>query len=154
MGSARIPQSLRWAVRVAAACALLASSAFGAQHATGGEGWSGARVGRVIPALAKAPKVDGVLRDLTPALTLKPFKAPGETPPSSSFSAQLGYRQDTLFLGVEVRDDRVLAGDLLTVTLFFANAETTARGYSYRFAIDGKRAPDPEGGPPSFANKL
>jgi len=98
--------------------------------------------------------MDGVLTDLAPALTIKSSKAPGENGASSSFSAKVGYRKDTLFLGVEVRDDRVVAGDLLTVTLFFANAQTTARGYSYRFAFDGKRAPDPESGPPSFANKL
>lgn len=105
---------------------------------------------REIPALAKAPKLDGILGDLAAGRTIQPTNHSQ----ASSFSAKVAFQGETLFLGVTIHDPRVQAGDLLTVGLHFPDAGTTARGYSYRFAFDGRRDPDPESGPPAFANRL
>lgn len=105
---------------------------------------------RLVPALQKSPRLDGSLRDLAGGLTIAPSDA---EPAASTFTAKVAYRGDTLFLGVEVRDQRILPGNILTVALHFPGAGTTARGYSYSFAIDGKRATDPENGPPAFADR-
>jgi hypothetical protein len=106
---------------------------------------------RPVPTLAKEPKLDGSLSDLAGSLVLKPIDDDKAT---AGFTAKVGFRKDTLFLGVDVTDDKVTQGDLLRVTLHFPEAGATARGYTYRFALDGKRAPEPDVGAPDFANAL
>jgi hypothetical protein len=105
---------------------------------------------RFVPALSKATPVDGNIQRLAPALEIK---AEGESQPHSGFTARLSHWKDKLFLGVDVADEKVLPGDILSVELHFPGAGATPRGYSYRFGMDGRRAPDPEIGPPAFASK-
>lgn len=103
-----------------------------------------------MPALPKPPAVDGALKDLAGALALE---ASGEAR-SATFSARVAFRRDTLFLGVELQDDKLLDQDGLEVSLHFPEAGTTARGYAYVFGAEGLRAPDEVNGPPAFANAL
>lgn len=106
-----------------------------------------------LPVLTHAPKLDGDLRDLTPATD---FAMPES---ARSASAQLKvkatFRQDTLFVGVAVTDATALEGDQLELTLYFPNSGTTSRGFVYRFGREGARPVSPdEAGPPAFAAKL
>jgi hypothetical protein len=103
----------------------------------------------VVPALAKPIALDGNLKKLTPSTEIK---ARGKSGSRSGFSARLAYWKDTLILGIDISDDHVLPGETLSVAMHFPGAGATARGYTYRFAPDGKRAPDSESGPPAFAN--
>ncbi len=105
---------------------------------------------RIVPALAKAIAVDGNLKRLAPATEIK---AGGAATSGQSFSARLAYWKDVLFLGIDITGDRALPAEILEVEIHFPGAGATARGYTYRFAADGKRAPDPETGPPTLANK-
>lgn len=105
---------------------------------------------KAIPALARAPKLDGNHKDLAPAVTLR---APAATSASAAFNTRVAWRKDTLYVGVEATDDQLLAGDLFTLTLFFPNAGPTAIGHTLRFAFDGKRASPPESGTPTFAQE-
>jgi hypothetical protein len=105
---------------------------------------------KAVPALAKAPKLDGSLKDLAPALTLR---APATASASAGFNTRVAWRKDTLYVGVEATDDQLLAGDLFTLTLFFPNAGPTASGHTYRFAFDGKRPSPPESGTSAFAQE-
>lgn len=107
---------------------------------------------KALPVLAKEPKLDGVLKDLTPALELKmPAQAASA---SATISAKAAFRKDTLYLGVKVTDDLAQGRDELTVTLYFPSAGTTARGYPYRFGLEGKRPSDPAARVPAFAQEL
>jgi hypothetical protein len=106
---------------------------------------------RAVPSLPKAPKLDGDLKDFPGTLTLKP---PASLDASASFTARAGWRKDVLYVGVEATDDQLLAGDVLTLTLFFPDAGATASGHVFRFAFDGKRASPPESGTSEFAQKL
>jgi hypothetical protein len=121
-------------------CLLLTSAAASAQE----------RSSKVIPTLAKAPKLDGVLKDLASPLTIRP---PASVDASASFSARVAWRKETLYVGVEATDDQLLAGDLITLTLFFPAAGPTATGNTFRFAFDGKRASGPESGTSTFAQE-
>jgi hypothetical protein len=105
---------------------------------------------KAIPALAKAPKLDGNLKDLAPALTLR---APAAASASAAFNTRVAWRKDTLYVGVEATDDQLLASDLFTLTLFFPNAGPAAIGHTFRFAFDGKRPSPPESGTSSFAQE-
>ena len=106
---------------------------------------------RAVPTLAKEPKLDGTASDFASALALKPLEDDKVT---AAFTAKVGFRKDTLFLRVDATDDKLTHGDLVRVMLHFPDAGTTARGYAYRFAQDGKRAPEPDVGAPDFANAL
>lgn len=106
---------------------------------------------RPLPALAREPKLDGALKDLQPATD---FKMP---PTAISQGAAIGlkaaFRKDTLYVGLNVTDDKLTAHDEVTVTLFFPGAGVTARGYSYKFGFDGPRAPAPEAQVPPTATE-
>lgn len=107
-----------------------------------------ARPTRAVPSLSKAPRFQGGLKGLASPLVLKPAPAPGA---SASFTGKVGFRKDTLYVGVEVTDDQLGASDLLTLSLFFPGAGPTATGYTWRFAFDGKRASGADSGTPRFA---
>jgi hypothetical protein len=119
-------------------CVLLVPLAAGAQE----------RPAKAVPALAKAPKLDGNPKDFASPLTLRP---PAAVDATASFTARVAWRKETLYVGVEVTDDQLLAGDLLTLTLFFPGAGPTALGNTFRFALDGKRTSGPETGTSAFA---
>jgi hypothetical protein len=108
------------------------------------------RPSKAIPALARAPKLDGVLKDLASPLTIRP---PASASASASLTARVAWRQTTLYVGVEATDDQLLAGDLLTLTLFFPGAGPTATGNTFRFGFDGKRASGPESGTSPYAQE-
>ncbi len=105
---------------------------------------------RTIPSLSKAVEIDGNVKRLTPAVELK---AGGEGQLHANFTARVAYWKDSLLVGVDISDANLLPGAILGVEMFFPAAGATARGYAYRFGIDGKRASDPNAGPPAFANK-
>jgi hypothetical protein len=104
---------------------------------------------RIVPSLAKSIPLDANLKKLAPAVEIKA----GAEGSATSFSARVAHRNDTLFLGIEIFEDKVSPAEVMEVEMHFPGAGPTARGYTYRFAVDGKRAPDPELGPPAFANK-
>lgn len=87
-----------------------------------------------VPQLAKAPRIDGNLKDVSRGTPLK-----GESG-SARFTAKVGFAKSTLYLGVDVTDDRLAQGDQIELTVFFPNAGATAQGYTYRLAADGRRA--------------
>jgi hypothetical protein len=105
---------------------------------------------KAVPALAREPKLDGNLKDFPATLTLK---SPAGADASASFTARVGWRKETLYVGVEATDDQLQSGDLLTLTLFFPDAGATARGHVFRFAFDGKRASPAGSGTSAFAQK-
>jgi len=109
------------------------------------------RSSKAIPSLARAPKLDGKLKDFPSSLTLKPQ---GSADASTTFTAKVGWRKDTLYVGVEATDEQLQAGDVLTLSLFFPDAGLAATGHVFRFGFDGKRASPPESGTSEFAQKL
>jgi len=107
---------------------------------------------RPLPTLNREPKLDGDLKDFTPA---QAFKMPeSATGGSAGLQLKAAFRKDTLYVAVEVQDDSPIADDQLEVSLFFPESGTTARGFVYRFGPEGIRAPSPEAGPPEFAQAL
>lgn len=102
---------------------------------------------KAVPALTKAPKLDGNMKDMASGLALKPVDADQAT---GGFTGRIGYNKDKLYVAIDVTDDKVLQGDITTLTVFFPGAGATARGYSFRFASDGKRTSDPESLTPAF----
>jgi len=109
----------------------------------------GERPSKAVPALAKAPKLDGALKDFGPALVLRAPTASA----SAGFNTRVAWRKDTLYVGVEATDDQLVARDLFTLTLFFPSAGPTAIGNTFRFAFDGKRPSPPESGTSTFAQE-
>ncbi|HEX8437988.1 hypothetical protein [Archangium sp.] len=107
------------------------------------------RPSKAVPSLARAPKLDGQLKDFPATLTLKPRASGG-----ASFTGRVGWRKDTLYVGVEATDEQLQAGDELTLSLFFPDAGAAATGHVFHFASDGKRASPSESGTPEFAQKL
>jgi hypothetical protein len=107
---------------------------------------------KVLPILSGAPKLDGALKDLTPALEVKlPAGAHGA---SADLALKAAFRKDTLYVGLTVRDDQVLPDDHLDLTLFFPESGTTARGVVFRFGSEGLRVADPDVGAPEWAQAL
>lgn len=104
---------------------------------------------RIIPALNKAIAIDGNLKKLAPATEIQAESAAAK---GSGLSARVAYWRDVLYLGIDVTGDKAAAAELAEVEIHFPGAGATARGYTYRFAPDGKRAADPETGPPALAN--
>lgn len=105
-----------------------------------------------LPTLAREPSIDGILADLSPA---QAFKLPPAAKGSSANLAIKGsFRHDTLFLGVTVNDDQVVALDRLELMLYFPDSGVTSRGFVYRVGPDGAIAPLAELGPPSWAQSL
>jgi len=107
------------------------------------------RPSKAVPALAKAPKLDGALKDFAPALALR---APAASA-SAGFNTRVAWRKDTLYVGVEATDDQLVARDFFTLTLFFPSAGPTAIGNTFRFAFDGKRPSPPESATSTFAQE-
>ena len=104
---------------------------------------------RPLPSAAKEPKLEGALKDLAPA---QDFKMPGGAiSQGGALSLKATFRKDTLWIGVQVTDDKLTPADELTVTLFFPGAGVTARGYSYKFGSDGPRPPAAEAQVPAYA---
>ncbi len=108
------------------------------------------RRSREVPQVPRAPKPDGRLQDFPATLTLKPVAPPGA---SASFTARVGWRKDTLYVGVEAQDNSLLAGDALTLTLFFPGAGPIALGHVFRFGPEGQQASPAESGTPEHAWK-
>ena len=108
------------------------------------------RPSREVPQLPRAPKPDGQLQDFPATLTLKPTAPPGA---SASFTARVGWYKDTLYVGVEAQDGQLLAGDALTLTLFFPGAGPIALGHVFRFGPTGKQPSPAESGTPEHAWK-
>ncbi len=109
------------------------------------------RPSKPVPVLKKAPRPEKKLKDFGSPLVLKPLPTDGAT---ADFSARVGWRKDTLFVGVEATDNQLLAGDVITLSLYFPDAGPTATGYTYRFAFDGQRTSGPDSGTPRFAQGL
>lgn len=106
---------------------------------------------RSLPSLQREPTLDGALKDLRPATD---FKLPATASSgSSALGLKAAFRKDTLWVGVNVTDDKVTPNDELTVTLFFPGAGVTARGHAYKFGPDGPRAPAPEAQVPPYATE-
>lgn len=108
------------------------------------------RPSKAVPTLAKAPKLDGVFKDFASPLTIRP---PASVNATASFTARVAWRKETLYVGLEATDDQLLAGDLITLTLFFPGAGVTATGNSFRFAFDGQRASDADSNTTAFAQE-
>jgi len=107
---------------------------------------------RPLPTLSKEPSVDGVLKDLSPATD---FKAPDSaTGSSASVALKAAFKKDTLYVGVTVKDDAVLPGDTLDVSLYFPDSGTTSKGVVYRFGSDGLKPAPADIGAPEFAQAL
>jgi len=68
------------------------------------------RPSKAVPTLAKAPKLDGALKDFASPLTIRP---PASVNASASFTARVAWRKETLYVGLEATDDQLLAGDLI-----------------------------------------
>ncbi len=102
---------------------------------------------RNVPTVAKEPRLDGNLKDLPATLALTPVDGADV---SAHFAARIAFRKDTLYIGIELTDDALIPADVLTVSLHFPGAGTTASGYEYRFALDGLRAHD---GAPELARQ-
>ena len=96
-----------------------------------------------VPQLAKPPNIDGNLKDFPATLILK---AVAEDHATASFTARVGYKKDTLYVGVEVTDDFVVPQDRLRVMLHFPGAGTTAPGYTFAFNGAGQQD-DPDTAP-------
>ena len=103
-----------------------------------------------LPFLNKEPKLDGALKDLSPSVD---FKMPSTAiAQSSALAVKAAFRKDTVWVGVQVTDDKVLATDEVTLTVFFPGAGVTAHGYTYKFGADGKRASPPEALTPVYSS--
>lgn len=74
--------------------------------------------------------------------------------PSATVKVGVGLQRQVLRLQLSVEDDVLGPGDLLDVSLFFRGAGPTARGSTFRFAFDGKRALDDETAAPAHAQQL
>lgn len=108
------------------------------------------RPAKALPALGRAPKVDGVARDCS-GLALKSAAPEGA---SASFTAKVGWRKDTLFVCVEAKDDAVTERDAVSLSLFFPGAGPTATGHLWRIGADGEALPTDKASPtptPEFA---
>ena len=100
---------------------------------------------KAFATLAKEPKLDGVLKDMAQATSLKGPKG---------LDAKVGFRKDTVYVAAKVDDADVTADDVLDLMIYFPGAGTTARGYVYRLALDGVRAADADVSAPEWARAL
>lgn len=107
---------------------------------------------KALPTLGRDPKIDGELKDLSPA---QDFKSPESAAGGSArVSFKAAFKKDTLYFGVTVTDDKLMAGDALDVTLFFPGSGTTSRGVVYRFTGAGVAETPSELAAPEWAQKL
>ncbi|MCA2982089.1 MAG: hypothetical protein INH37_27770, partial [Myxococcaceae bacterium] len=100
-----------------------------------------------MPSLARAPVLDGVLKDLSPAQELKLPRADKDA--TAALTARAASFKDTLYVAVQVKDDAFNEHDQLEVTLFFPGSGTTSRGSVFRYGRDGVRPPPVESGTPA-----
>jgi hypothetical protein len=70
---------------------------------------------------------------------------------SAGLAVKAAFRKDTLYVGVHVTDDKTVATDEVTITLFFPGSGVTARGYAFKFGFDGLRASAPDAQVPQWA---
>ncbi len=106
-----------------------------------------------LPTLAKEPKLDGTPKDLPGALEFKlPESAEGSSAKLTKLKA--AFRKDTLYVAVNVDDDKYVAGDHLDLTFFFPESGTTSRGVVYRFTNEGLQPAPAEIGAPPYAQSL
>jgi hypothetical protein len=94
---------------------------------------------QAIPALSRAPAVDGSSKDLAGALGLKPLGGDKARP---GFVAKVGYRKDTVYVAVETTDEQPDPAETLLVSLHFPGAGTLAPGYGFHFGPDGLKSAD------------
>ena len=99
---------------------------------------------RKVFELARRPRVDGELRDLSGATPVVTRVVVG---PSATLTARAAVFGDTLYLGIDVTDDSPIAGDLLTVVLQAPDAGVAAPGHIFYFGAEGKRPSTPEEAP-------
>lgn len=100
--------------------------------------------------LGRPQTLDGRLVEYGKALLL----VPKNRKPEPEFQARVATSGESLVLGCEIKDDNLIPGDLLTVSLFFSVDEPSNRGFTYRFAMDGKRSPESDSAIPNFAQSL
>ena len=106
-----------------------------------------------LPTLSKEPKLDGSPKDLAQAVEFKlPESAEGSSAKLTKLKA--AFRKDTLYVSVNVDDDKYVASDHLDVTLFFPESGTTSRGVVYRFTNEGLQPAPADIGAPEFAQAL
>lgn len=114
--------------------ALVALCAVGTGAFAQGETPAPPRPFKPVPSLARAPAVDGNLKDLKGA-SLAPIQA-------GAWTGTVAHRKDTLHIGVQTKDDTILSGDIVEVSVHFPGAGTTARGYVWRFSPHGLKTGD------------
>lgn len=107
---------------------------------------------RPLPTLSKEPKLDGVLKDLSPAFDVKTTDAAKGS--SAAVAMKAAFRKDTLYVGVTVTDDKVLPTDALDLSLYFPDSGTTSKGVVYRFGPDGLLPAPDDVAAPAFAQAL
>ncbi len=103
---------------------------------------------RPLPTAAKAPVLDGVLKDWAGAQELK-------VPKGSALTVKATFKKDTLYVSAFIKGAKQSASDTVQVALFFPNSGTTAKGATYAFGFDGQRTPVPEqSAAPEFAKAM
>ncbi|MCE9669539.1 CBM9 family sugar-binding protein [Myxococcus stipitatus] len=109
------------------------------------------RPSKPIPTMSKPPRFQGGLKGFASPLTLKPANVPEDA--TANFTAKVGFRKDTLYVGVDATDDQLLANDRLTLSIYFPGSGPLTTGYTWSFGFDGKRASATDSGTPEFAQK-
>jgi len=106
------------------------------------------RPAKAVPALPKAPKLDGKTSEFARALTVKKVEQDG-----TGFVLKAGYAKTTLFLSLDITDDLINGADAVEVMMHFPDAGTTAEGHRLRFAFDGKRTAEGDFAAPMHAQE-
>lgn len=117
-------------------CSVLAASAFAADRPV-----------KTIATLPRPPMLTGDLHELKGGTFLKKVNGP-----TAAFQTVLGTSHETLYVGIDISDDQLTSGDVLELALHFPDAGATARGYSFKLALDGRRSTDASEAP-EFAQK-
>ncbi len=111
------------------------------------------RPAKTVPQLQKAPVIDGALKEWKGALTVT--SSPGEKAKDATFTSQVGWRGDSLFLGLEIPAERVPEGTVQAeVALHFTDAGVTAGGHVWRLGAGGALPGSGEARLPEFAHAL
>jgi hypothetical protein len=105
-----------------------------------------------LPTLAKELKVDGDLKDFTPATDFKMPEAAHQG--SAQLAVKAAFRKDTLFVAVTVTDDKVIPGDELSVSIYFPDSGMTSRGLVYTFGAEGVRPAGKDSGVQAWEQAL
>lgn len=106
-----------------------------------------------LPTLSKEPKLDGSPKDLAQAVEFKlPESAEGSSAKLTKLKA--AFRKDTLYVSLNVEDDKYVAGDHLDLSLFFPESGTTSHGVVYRFTNEGLQPAPADIGAPEFAQAM